>query len=125
MRSSDWFLRQLEHMATALGYQIFGAGKAQSIFQLEEITAEEVGIFGLTEQGLFNEAENEIFRAKAAQAPDADLIAYWFYDYLRQQPDETLRAGNFSFAEILQGLEDYFGTIPDIFLEEAKRRGSL
>ncbi len=109
MANQDWFLRQLENMATALGMAILGGHSELTQFRLEEVTANQAYLSSLMGEGQFNEIENYLFELKEKGDPEAATLAWWFYDYLRTLSEEELQQNNFSSEEIDQGLRDFFG----------------
>lgn len=113
----DWLMQQIEAITATLKYVI--SGKGEHILQ-EEIKAPtpmgEDGLYiqlqALVRQGHICEAEDLLY--EHLEEPDSRTFetARRFYEDLNRLSDETLREGNFSREEILEGLQnlcDQFG----------------
>lgn len=55
----------------------------------------------------YNEAENDLYDAlESANDNDTYRIALWFYEELLKEDKETLEKHQFSYDEVLEGLQD-------------------
>ena len=107
---SDWILRQIED-AIAKAVQFAFKSGAPTEELVEQVFDAQSGdrlktLRKMLKNSEFADAENLVFEHLRPGNLPALALALWFYDQLKSLTDDQLAQGDFSRAEVQQGLVD-------------------
>lgn len=106
----DWFMRQIEVLASAIAQLVFGGGGAEHEHREEgrENGGEALNgaLWALVANGEIGRAEDLLFARLDWNDQNSLALALEFYQKLNRMTDEDLEAGGFSRQEVWEGLQE-------------------
>lgn len=125
MFENDYVMRMIKEMVRTLIKLIFqiDTEKTEELHLEKEVAEELDRLQKLVDDGLVNQAENELLEELDIQNKQDFQLALVFYEYLNQKDTDFLKAYNFSREEISQGIRNVtemygYGSMLGAFAEE-------
>jgi hypothetical protein len=108
MFEQDYVMRLIKEMVRALLKLLFNIDTDASTLELLEASEEKAALdtlLDMVDDGMVNEAENEIYKMTENRDENYLEVALLFYSHLNDKSDEFLEDNNFSREEVKEGLE--------------------
>jgi hypothetical protein len=108
MFEQDYVMRLIKEMVRALLKLLFNIDTDAPTSELLEASEEKAALdtlLDMVDDGMVNEAENEIYKMTENRDENYLEVALLFYSHLNDKSDEFLEDNNFSREEVKEGLE--------------------